>query len=144
MRLHKFDFRQAIAAFTICLLTAPAAHGAGASGQQEIAAQQTQSVPAPSAQAQDSGSAGQNAQTAASQAGPDQSQNSPTKPVGTAAAPLETTSGVAASRPAGAVIAPAKQKRARAILIRVSIVVGAAVAVGTVVALSRASPARPN
>jgi hypothetical protein len=42
------------------------------------------------------------------------------------------------------VIAPAKQRRTRAILIRVSIVVGAAIAVGTVVALSRSSPSRPN
>lgn len=71
-------------------------------------------------------------------------ESTPPRPVGTAAAPYEKTTGVAASRPAGAVIAPAKQKRARIILIRVAIVVGAAVAVGTVVALSKASPSRPN
>jgi hypothetical protein len=52
--------------------------------------------------------------------------------------------GVAASRPAGAAIAPAKQKRARTLLIKVGIVVGVAVAVGTVVALSNASPSRPH
>jgi len=144
MKLHKPDFQQMIAVCMICLLVAPAAHGAVLSDQQEPAAQQTQSAPAPLAQAQDSGSAVQNAQTTTPQAAPDQSQNGATKPVGTAAAPLETTSGVAVSRPAGAVIAPAKQRRARAILIRVSIVVGAAVAVGTVVALSRGSSSRPN
>ena len=80
----------------------------------------------------------------APQAVADQQQDSANKPVGTAAAPLPKSGGVAASRPAGAVIAPGKQRRVRAILIRVGIVVGAAVAVGTVVALSRSSPARPN
>ncbi len=66
------------------------------------------------------------------------------KPVGTAAAPYEKITGVTASRPAGAVIAPAKQRRVRSILIRVGVVVGAAVAVGTVVALSHGSPSRPQ
>jgi hypothetical protein len=71
-------------------------------------------------------------------------QDSAPKPVGTAAAPYEKTTGVAASRPAGAVIAPAKQHRARSILIRVGIVVGTAAAIGTVALLSSASPSRPN
>ena len=83
-------------------------------------------------------------QSSAPQSGTEPSQNGAPKPVGTAAAPYEKTTGVAASRPAGAVIAPAKQRRARSILIRVSVVVGAAVAIGTVVALSHASPSRPN
>lgn len=64
--------------------------------------------------------------------------------VGTAAAPAETNAGVAASRPAGAVIAPAKQRRVRAILIKVSILVGAGVAVGTVAALSHGSASQPR
>jgi hypothetical protein len=76
-----------------------------------------------------------------SQAQPAQQQN--TNPVGTAAAPVAKPTGIAASRPAGAVIAPAKQKRRKAILIRVGIIVGAGVAVGTVAALSRASSSRP-
>ena len=80
----------------------------------------------------------------AQQTGSEQSPTGAAKPVGTAAAPAEPVTGVAAARPAGAAIAPAKQRRARAILIRVSIVIGAAIAVGTVVALSRASPSRPN
>ena len=66
------------------------------------------------------------------------------KPVGTAAAPSETTMGVTASRPAGAVIAPAKQRRVRSILIRVGLIVGAGVALGTVMALSHATPSRPQ
>lgn len=65
------------------------------------------------------------------------------KPLGTAVGPFEKSTGVAASRPAGAVIAPAKQRHARSILIRVGVVVGAAAAIGIVVLLSRASPSRP-
>lgn len=67
-----------------------------------------------------------------------------TEPVGTAAAPYENPVGAAVSRPAGAAIAPAKQKRRRSFLIRMGLVIGAAVAVGTVVALSKASPSRPS
>lgn len=83
-------------------------------------------------------------QQAAPQSAPEQKQNTVPKPVGSAVAPYEKTTGVAASRPAGAVIAPAKQRQARSIVIRVSIVVGAAIAIGTVVALSHGSPSQPN
>lgn len=99
--------------------------------------------PSRSQPADQSGQSG-TSQSRPEQSSPDQQQNSDNKPVGTAAAPYEKTTGVAASRPAGAVIAPAKQRRARSILIRVGVVVGAAVAVGTVVALSRESSSRPN
>jgi hypothetical protein len=70
-------------------------------------------------------------------------QNPANKPVGTAAAPLEKSTGIAGSRPAGAVIAPAKQKRQRALFIRVAIIAGAAIAVGAVVGLSEESRSRP-
>lgn len=73
----------------------------------------------------------------------DQQQTGNPEPVGTAAAPYEKTTGVAASRPAGAVIAPAKQKRARSFLIRVAVILGAAAAIGTVVGLSAGSANRP-
>jgi hypothetical protein len=88
--------------------------------------------------------AGQSGQSGSSQSGSEPPQNNTSNPVGTAAAPVMKTGGVAASRPAGAVIAPGKQRRARSILIRVGVIVGAAVAVGTVVGLSHASPSRPN
>src|SRR5580658_8693739 len=65
------------------------------------------------------------------------------EPVGTAAAESVETTGVAASNPAGAAIAPAKQRRTRSILIKVGALVGAGVAIGTVAALSSASPSRP-
>lgn len=85
----------------------------------------------------------QNQQSSAPPSSPEQQQNPPKNPVGTAAAPYQKTTGVAASRPAGAVIAPAKQHRARTILIRVSLVAAAGIAVGTVVALSHGSSSRP-
>jgi hypothetical protein len=66
------------------------------------------------------------------------------EPVGAAAAPYEKTVGVASSRPAGAVIAPAKQRRAHSLLIKLGLIVGGAAAIGTVVALSKASSSRPN
>jgi hypothetical protein len=66
------------------------------------------------------------------------------EPVGTAAAPYEKTVGVAASRPAGVVIAPAKQRRAHSLLIKVGLIAAGAVAIGTIVALSKSSPSRPN
>lgn len=70
-------------------------------------------------------------------------QGQQTRPVGTAAAPSESTTGVAASRPAGAVIAPAKQRRVRAIVLKVGLLIGAGVAIGTVMALSHGSPSQP-
>ena len=71
-------------------------------------------------------------------------QTPSSEPVGTAAAPYQKTTGIAASRPAGAVIAPAKQKRARSFLIRVALLAGAAIALGTVAGISAATPSRPH
>jgi hypothetical protein len=73
-----------------------------------------------------------------------QQQSTPQQPLGTAAAPYEKPSGITASRPSGAAIAPAKQRRTRTFIIRVGVLVAAAVAVGTVVALSSASPSTPH
>ena len=71
------------------------------------------------------------------------SQQAPQRPVGTAAAEPTHAGGIAASQPAGVAIAPAKQHRTRTIIIRVGAVVGAAVAVGTVVALTAATSSKP-
>jgi hypothetical protein len=90
------------------------------------------------------GSQTTNQPAAAPQSTTSQPQQNGTAPVGTAAAPYEKGIGVAASRPAGAVIAPAKQRRTRSILIRVGLIAAAAVAIGTVVALSNASPSTPH
>jgi hypothetical protein len=65
------------------------------------------------------------------------------EPSGTAAARAANPAGVAASEPAGAAIAPAKQKRVRTILISAAAVLGAGAAIGAVAALSAGSPSRP-
>jgi hypothetical protein len=70
-------------------------------------------------------------------------QTSPQRPVGTAAAEAPDASGVAASQPAGVAIAPAKQRRVRTIVLRMGAIVGAGVAVGSVVALTQATPSKP-
>lgn len=133
-------FRQATALMLTTLLTAPLCNAAvvpqqtGASQQTQTSNTQQQNPPAtgaPSAQL-----------PAAPQAA--QQQEPSNQPMGTAAAPYETPVGVAVSRPAGAAIAPAKQRRTRSFIIKMGLVIGAAVAVGTVVALSKASPSRPG
>src|SRR5215467_8620591 len=64
------------------------------------------------------------------------------EPSGTAVAPQPQVSGGAASKPAGAAIAPPKQRRTRSLLIKFGFIAGAGVALGTVAALSAASPGR--
>jgi hypothetical protein len=69
----------------------------------------------------------------------------PSEPTGTAAAQAERPSGDVASRPAGAAIAPAKQHQIRSLLVKLGFVAAAGVGLGTVYALSAASPSRvPN
>jgi hypothetical protein len=72
-----------------------------------------------------------------------QQKSEPREPVGTAAAAAPVTTGIAASQPAGAAIAPAKQRRVRVLMIKVGAMVGAGAALGAVAALSSASPSRP-
>jgi len=70
-------------------------------------------------------------------------QSAPQKPVGTAASEAPSVTGVAASQPAGVAIAPARQHRVRTIVLKMGAIIGAGVAVGTVVALTAATPSRP-
>lgn len=86
----------------------------------------------------------QNAQQNTSQSTSEQQQNNPASPVGTAAAPAEEPVGVAGSRPAGAVIAPAKQRRVHTFLISIGLIAAAGIAIGTVAALSHASPSQAH
>jgi anti-anti-sigma factor len=144
--------RWQIAACLAVLLIAPLA-AASASPQQETNVVQQVSISAPTSQpealpnspgAVRLQTADNNRPSGGQQPSPNQRQNAAQEPLGTAAAPAVTTTGVAASRPAGSAIAPAKQRRARSILIKVSAIVGAGVAIGTVVALSKASSSRPS
>jgi hypothetical protein len=103
---------------------------------------------APASPAANDSPEGQSAAEGSQMSGTDsasgQQQNQQAKPVGTAVAPAANTTGIAGSRLTGAVIAPAKQRRVRAILISVGVVVGACVAVGIVAALSHSSSSQPQ
>jgi hypothetical protein len=92
---------------------------------------------------QSSSQSGQSSSQTSSAQTPTDDQKQETRPLGAAVAPAAQPSGVTGSRPAGAVIAPGKQRRTHAILISVALVAGAAIAVGTVAALSHGSPSRP-
>jgi hypothetical protein len=67
----------------------------------------------------------------------------PQRPVGTAAAEGPRVTGVTAAQPAGAAIAPAKQRRVRTVVLKVGAILGAGAAIGTVVALTSATPSKP-
>lgn len=112
---------------------------ATASGSAPLSAEDPSGTAGAPAQSQ---AAGRASSTAIDEPGPIQN-NAPTA-VGTAAAPAPQVTGVAGARLTGAVIAPAKQRRVRTFLIRVAVVVGACVAIGTVVALSHSSPSQPR
>lgn len=74
-----------------------------------------------------------------------QPQQQKQEPNGTAVAPQIETSGGAASKPAGVAIAPPKQRRVRSLLIKLGVLAGAGIAIGTVAGLSAASPSHvPN
>jgi hypothetical protein len=64
-------------------------------------------------------------------------------PSGAAGAKAPTVRGAPASRTVGAAIAPAKQRQKRSLLIKVGLIAGACVAVGSAFALSKASPSKP-
>ena len=72
-----------------------------------------------------------------------QPQNPNSVPSGAAGAKAPTVRGAPASRTVGAAIAPAKQRQRRSLLIRVGLVAGACVAVGSAFALSKGSPSKP-
>lgn len=65
------------------------------------------------------------------------------RPVGTAAAEAPRVNGITAAEPAGIAIAPAKQHRVRTLVIKVGAILGAGAAVGTVIALTQATPSKP-
>ncbi len=67
----------------------------------------------------------------------------PSEPVGAATAEKGRTAGGAASKPAGAAIAPAKQRQVRSFLIKLGAIAGIGIAAGTIYALTRGTPSTP-
>ena len=95
--------------------------------EQQPAQQQTNSLPdAPQAQTQ----------TPAAQ------QQAPA-PSGSAGAKAATVKGAPVAQPTGAAIAPARQRGHHSLLVKVGLLAGAGIAVGTAVALAERSPSRP-
>lgn len=138
---------RAIASFLVVMVLVPVAEAAvttlpSAPAPQLKLSQESQPSTVADAQAAPAQSNGQQQpsqqQSSANQQTPQQA------PVGTAVAPVVQPEGTAASRPAGAAIAPAKQRRRKTIAIRVALLVGAAAAVGTVTAATLGSPSRPH
>jgi hypothetical protein len=152
MNISAYWLRQMIAVVLAVVLAAPLAGSTTVFAQQAAPSQQQTGVSSsqPLSQNSDANSAKPGAGTSqtsdvqSDHSNAPQEQKGPPAPVGTAVAPYEKGIGVAASRPAGAVIAPAKQRRTRSFVIKVGLLIGAAVAVGTVVALSTASPSKPQ
>jgi hypothetical protein len=139
-----FCARKSIALFLALLLLAPTANAARVPQQPDTSSQQ------PATESQQKNSAipdaplPQVAESSPQQSSSDLQNSSGPVPVGTAAAPAEKPVGAAGSRPAGAVIAPGKQRRVRIILIGIGVVIGAGIAIGTVAALSHGSPSQPH
>ncbi len=98
--------------------------GAQGSAPQSSSAQSSSAPPAPQAETQTK-------------------QSKPDRPVGAAAAEAPMVSGTTAAQPAGVAIAPAKQRRVRTLVLKVGAIIGASVAVGTIIALSEATPSKP-
>lgn len=124
---------------TIAASELPDSPGAEWSKAQASSAQQSSSS-ATTAQASE--------QTETTQSSPAQNQDQnqeqkPQRPVGTAAAEAPKTKGVTAAQPSGIAIAPAKQRRVRTIVLKVGAIIAAGAAVGTVIALTEATPSRP-
>src|SRR5215475_1042334 len=74
---------------------------------------------------------------------PDNSQQTTQMPSGAAGAKAANPKGAPVAQPVGAAVAPAKQHSHRSLLLKVGLIAGAGVAIGTVVGLSAGSPSRP-
>ena len=88
----------------------------------------------------------QTAQTQTTQAQTAQTpsaQQSAPAPSGAAGAKAANVKGAPVAQPAGAAVAPVRQRGHRSLLIKVAVIAGAGIAVGSVIALSKSSSARP-
>lgn len=72
-----------------------------------------------------------------------QTQKPVTEPVGAAAAERVPTAGGAASKPAGAAIAPAKQHQTRSLFLKIGAIAAGGLAAGSIYALSKGTSSRP-
>jgi hypothetical protein len=71
------------------------------------------------------------------------SQGSVPAPSGAAGAKAANVKGAPVAQPAGAAVAPVRQRGHRSLVIKLGLLAGAGIAIGSAVALSRGSPSRP-
>ena len=105
--------------------------------------QQQQAAPATQQADQQPSQAPSDSQAQNGQQQPANAQKKQNAPLGAAAAEAGKTAGGAASRPAGAALAPANQNQKRSLLIKLGLVAAGAAAIGTVYALSHATGSTP-
>ena len=74
---------------------------------------------------------------------PAEKQQQTPAPAGSAGAKAATVKGAPVAQPTGAAIAPARQRGHHSLLVKVGLLAGAGIAVGTAVALAERSPSRP-
>ena len=79
----------------------------------------------------------------AQSAQPPAGQQTTPVPSGAAGAKSANPKGAPVAQPAGAAVAPVRQRGHRSLLIKLGLVAGAGIAVGSVVAMSEKSPTRP-
>lgn len=134
--------------FSFCAQAAPAQQVSPPSSQSSTTSSdssngsQSNQLPSGSSPDESSVSSTQSTQQEPVATGAQRNSNPPA--TGTALAPYEKQNGVTGSKPAGAAIAPGKQRRTRSFAIRAALLVGAAIAIGVVVGASMGSPARAN
>lgn len=98
---------------------------------------------APAVQQNESQNGGQSTPTTTTTQPAPQTQQTPTEPVGAAAAERVPTAGGAASKPAGEAIAPAKQHQTRSLFLKIGAIAAGGLAAGTVYALSHGTSSKP-
>jgi hypothetical protein len=136
---------QAGHAYSRCFLATMLAAGFVCSEMPLLASAQQSSQSSSAAQKQDD-SLPEAPQTQTSQTRSAQTlsgQQSAPAPSGAAGAKAANVKGAPVAQPAGAAVAPVRQRGHRSLLIKVAVIAGAGIAAGAVVALSERSPARP-
>jgi len=111
--------------------------------QTQTVAANTNTEPLPDAPSATAQQQSNDPQQASNQQGTTTTDKKSNNPVGAAAAEAGVTAGGAASRPAGAAIAPAKQGARRSLLIKIGQIAAGAGALGAVYALSRGTGSTP-
>jgi len=92
---------------------------------------------------QDQNAPQQSNSAAQQQANSDAQNQTPQRPLGTAAAEAPKVRGITAAEPAGVAIAPAKQRRVRTIVLKVGAILAGGAALGAVIALGAGTSSKP-